>query len=121
MSSTDDLKRKILQIIPAERGWKVGWLRNTGSWLYSELAAWALIGDGRVLPLVVNDGGELALAEDVEDGEVHLFDPGQSWQYAVTVASSVGKIEAPTRTDWEAINVSASADGAVVLWRRPSE
>lgn len=97
------VSKKIVQIATAERGWH---LKKDG--VKNEVACWALLEDGSVVPLIQNENLD---GLDAADDVALLLSPVESWQYALAR-------KPPTESDWECIGV---AQEGILVWRRPHD
>jgi hypothetical protein len=102
---------KIVQIVPAVRGWHVWWTTKSGS-VSDEIACWGLDSDGNVLALIPGDNASLVPAGDEGDLKASIFSPVQSWEFRTTSGAP------PTEEDWECIGVATEPDANTLLWRR---
>jgi hypothetical protein len=118
-------ENKIVQILPATPGWR--WARSTKH-CPEDVAAWAVVEDGKIYPLVMGgNGGELEIPETIWDehdtgpGGGTLLSPSGSWEYFVEPVNSehIGMRREPDCEDahnceWELIHAGAQ----VLVWRR---
>jgi hypothetical protein len=113
---------KVIQLTPAERGWHVCTnIAQEGAEplrVKYEVACWALVDDGRVLPMIYGDGPGLYVVE--EDG-AQLYAPGESYEYAATSIYQKGALNPPDDSDWELVTAAAGStdENPYLVWRRP--
>ena len=116
---------KVVQIIPAERGWHVAGYevpedREPIRW-FREVACWALMSDGTTLPMIADDGGRLYPAVSVSEKlyeTLELYSPVQSFSYLLTEGAN------EPDGDWELCGTAAAtgSDGSAYIfswWRQP--
>lgn len=95
---------KAIQLIAALPGW---FARRETDKYTAGVACWALGDDGRVYPVIAEDGGVV-----VEEAPCLVFEPHQAYEYKWSDGTP------PTDEDWEPILCDGDTDGSV-FWRKP--